>query len=206
VLTAELDEGMNEAKHMRFGLYALIAVKLALEARCGFLLVPKITKRRAHAAMHAVGSVFTIQLATVLAATCYEHLFHQIGESTSTSDQGDVHLMPSLPNVRQETFAHLVAAGHSATAAYARAYGRDRDNSSRVNGRRLLINANIRDRIAQIRNEAALNSFPMLSQVIAEAERRAVERIRNGSFKQACEAAERFADMVIRLTNPRPKG
>jgi hypothetical protein len=40
----------------------------------------------------------------------------------------------------------------------------------------------------------------MLSQVIAEAERRAVERIRNGSFKQACEAAGRFADMVLKLS------
>ena len=89
-------------------------------------------------------------------------------------------------------------------AAYARAYGRDRDASSRVNGRRLLTNANIQDRIAQIRHEAVLKSLPMLQQVINDAERKAVERIRNGSFKQACKATERFADMVIKLADRLP--
>ena len=109
--------------------------------------------------------------------------------------------MPPLANLRQEAFAHLVAAGHSATAAYARAYGRDRDVTSRVNGNRLLTKASIRERIAQIRHEAALGSFPMLQQVIKEAESRAIERIRSGSFKQACASAERFADTVIKLAN-----
>jgi hypothetical protein len=97
-----------------------------------------------------------------------------------------------------------VAAGHSATAAYARAYGRERDTSSRVNGSRLLANANIRDRIAEKRSEAAVASLPLLQQVIAEAERITVERIRNGSFKQGYAATKGFADMVIDLLGQLP--
>jgi len=40
----------------------------------------------------------------------------------------------------------------------------------------------------------------MLQQVIKEAERKAVERIRSGSFREACEATERFAHMVMKLS------
>jgi len=40
---------------------------------------------------------------------------------------------PPLPNFRQEAFAQRIAAGCSATAAYASPYGRPRDASSRVN-------------------------------------------------------------------------
>jgi hypothetical protein len=44
----------------------------------------------------------------------------------------------------------------------------------------------------------------MLQQVINEAECRAVERIQNGSFKQACQAVESFADLVVRLLGQLP--
>ncbi len=198
---------MKEKARWNFALcaelfFSSLAAKLALEARCQFLLIPKIGKRRVRAAIHAYTPAFRIELATALTAAHCQQLYHEMGgdlQDTSTSDQRKEQPMRPLPNARQEAFAHLVAAGHSATAAYARAYGRDRDVTSRVNGNRLLTKTNIRDRIAQIRHEAALASFPMLRQVIKQAEWRSVERIRRGSFKQAFEAAGRFAEMVIGL-------
>ena len=107
---------------------------------------------------------------------------------------------PPLPNFRQEAFAQLIAAGGSATAAYASAYGRPRDASSRVNGRRLLTNANIRARIAQIERDATLSSLSTIRKVLDAAGCTTVDRIRNGSFKQACEAADQFADRILKLS------
>jgi len=108
--------------------------------------------------------------------------------------------MTPLRNLRQETFCQLVAAGKSATAAYAGAYGRAHDATSRVNGRRLLMDANIWERIAEIRCEEATASLPTLRQVIEGAGQSAVQQIETGSFRRACQAAERFAHMIIRLS------
>jgi hypothetical protein len=107
---------------------------------------------------------------------------------------------PPLPNFRQETFAQRTAAGCSATAAYASAYGRPRDASSRVNGRRLLTNANIRARIAQIERDTTLSSLSTIREVLDAAGCTTVDRIRNGSFKQACKAVDCFADTVLKLS------
>lgn len=106
---------------------------------------------------------------------------------------------PPLPNCRQEAFARRIAAGLSATAAYASASGRPRDASSRVNGRRLLTKAYIRDRIAEIESAAALDALPEIGAVIGEAALRASATIREGSFREACKATEEFAGLVIRL-------
>jgi hypothetical protein len=102
---------------------------------------------------------------------------------------------PPLPNFRQEAFAQRIAAGCSATAAYASAYGRPRDASSRVNGRRLLTNANIR-----ARSDATLSSLSTIREVLDAAGCTTVDRIRNGSFKQACKAVDCFADTVLKLS------
>jgi hypothetical protein len=109
--------------------------------------------------------------------------------------------MAPLRNLRKETFCQLVTAGKSATAAYAGAYGRARDATSRVNGRRLLTDANIRERVSEIRSEEANASFPTLRQVIEGAGQSAVQQIQTGSFRRACQAAERFANMVIALAS-----
>jgi hypothetical protein len=116
---------MKETACWRLAIYAAllqssIAVKKALEARSGFLLVPKISKRRMRAAMNAWGPVFKIELASALAATRCEHLYRQLGEATASAssfDQIEERPMQPLQNVRQETFAQLMAAGHSATAS-----------------------------------------------------------------------------------------
>jgi hypothetical protein len=186
-------------------LRSLIAVNIAIETRTWPLLFSKRSMRWAVRLAKASGALTNI---TIAGAAVEERLksYRQTREDTQDAhmvDQIKEQPMP-LPNARQESFAHLVAVGHSATAAYARAYGRERDISSRVSGHRLLTKANIQERIAQIRNEAALTSLPMLQQVIEEAEHRAVKRIRTGTFKQACKATERFADLVIKIASQRP--
>ncbi len=150
---------------------------------------------------------FKIILAGHSAMRSYERLFAEVEMASSKegamraagTDKIRAQSGPPLPNIRQEAFAQRIAAGCSATAAYASAYGRPRDASSRVNGRRLLTNANIRARIVQIQRDAALSSLSTIREVLDEAGRRTVDRIRNGSFKQACEAANQFADTVLIL-------
>ncbi|HEY8033314.1 MAG TPA: hypothetical protein VIF02_13300 [Methylocella sp.] len=108
--------------------------------------------------------------------------------------------MAPLQNLRQETFCQLVASGKSATAAYAGAYGRAHDVTSRVNGRRLLTDANICERIVEIRSGEASASLPSLRRIVEGAGQSAVQQIETGSFRRACQAAERFADMIIKLS------
>ncbi|PWB92044.1 hypothetical protein C5688_03360 [Methylocystis sp. MitZ-2018] len=81
-----------------------------------------------------------------------------------------------LPNVRQEAFAQAVAAGKSASAAYTAAYGRAADTTSRVNGKRLLTNANVRARIGQIRDEASASAHSTLQKLFKALEDAAVRR------------------------------
>jgi len=109
--------------------------------------------------------------------------------------------LAELSNPPWEAFAQLIAAGRSATAAYAQAYGRDRGPGSRVNGRRLLANAYIRERIAEIRSEAVVASASTLEKVIEELECAAIKKIERGSFKHACETTKRFADVIMDLAN-----
>jgi hypothetical protein len=100
----------------------------------------------------------------------------------------------------QEAFAQRIVAGFSVTAAYASAYGRAHDVTSRVNGRRLLTNANIRARISQIESDAALSSLPTIRRVLEEAGSNTMDRIRNGSIREACKAVDCFADTVLKLS------
>jgi hypothetical protein len=81
-----------------------------------------------------------------------------------------------------------------------RDFGRAHDVSSRVNGRRLLTKAHIRERIAKIESDAALFALPTIRKVLDEAGSTTVDRIRIGSFKQACKAVDCFADTVLKLS------
>jgi hypothetical protein len=60
--------------------------------------------------------------------------------------------------------------------------------------------ANICERIVEIRSEEAAASLPTLRRIIEEAGQSAVEQIETGSFRRGCQAAERFANMVIKLS------
>jgi hypothetical protein len=123
-------------------------------------------------------------------------LRHKIENSPGQKEEA----MAPLRNLRQETFCQLVVAEKSATAAYAGAYGRAHDVTSRVNGGRLLTDANIWERIAEIRSEEATASLPTLRRIVEGAGRSAVQQVQTGSFRRSCQAAERFAGMIIKLS------
>ena len=74
----------------------------------------------------------------------------------------------------------------------------DHAMSSRVNGRRLLAKVYIRERIAKIESDATLSSLPTIRKVLDEAGSTTVDRIRNGSFREACKAVDCFADTVLK--------
>lgn len=105
-----------------------------------------------------------------------------------------------LPNVRREAFAQAVAAGKSASAAYTAAYGRAADTTSRVNGKRLLTNANVRARIGQIRDEASASAHVTLQKLFKALEDAASEDISSGSLRSACKKAEQYSKMALRLS------
>lgn len=108
--------------------------------------------------------------------------------------------MAPLPNVRQEAFAQAVAAGKSASAAYAAAYGRAADTTSRVNGKRLLTNANVHARIGQIRDEASASVHATLQKLFKELEEAALRDIHSSSLRSACKKAEEYSNMALRLS------
>ncbi|MGC1863860.1 MAG: hypothetical protein WA733_22755 [Methylocystis sp.] len=137
----------------------------------------------------------------VTAAVVFARRLRLLCDKIENSPGQKEEAMAPLWNLRQETFCQLVAAGKSATAAYAGAYGRARDATSRVNGGRLLTDANISERIVEIWSEEAAASLPTLRRIIEEAGQSAVQQIQTGSFKRGCQAAERFANMVIALSS-----
>jgi hypothetical protein len=136
----------------------------------------------------------------VTAAVVFARRLRLLCDKIETSPGQKEEAMAPLRNLRQETFCQLVAAGKSATAAYAGAYGRAHDVTSRVNGGRLLTDANICERIVEIRCQEATASLPTLRRLIEGAGQSAVKQIQTGSFRRACQAAERFADMIIKLS------
>ncbi|WP_292530576.1 hypothetical protein [Methylocystis sp.] len=117
-----------------------------------------------------------------------------------SQDKPEERKVAPLPNVRQEAFAQAVAAGKSASAAYAAAYGRSADTTSRVNGKRLLTNANVRARIGQIRDEASGSAHPTLQKIFKTLEEAALEDISSGSLRSACKKAEQYSKMALRLS------
>jgi hypothetical protein len=52
----------------------------------------------------------------------------------------------------------------------------------------------------QIERDATLSSLSTIREVLDAAGCTTVDRIRNGSFKQACEAADQFADTILKLS------
>jgi len=101
-----------------------------------------------------------------------------------------------LKNFRHERFAQRIAAGCSATAAYAYAYGRERDNVAAVKGRQLIRKVNIRERAMALEAENALASLPTIRKVLEGVEARTIERINNAQINNVFVAADRFAEFV----------
>jgi hypothetical protein len=150
----------------------------------------------------------TIIRAAESARWSYTRLFGEVEMASSKeeamraagTDEIRAQVGSPLRKYRQEAFAQRIVAGFSVTAAYASAYGREHDVTSRVNGQRLLTKAYIRERIAKIESDAALSSLPTIRRVLDEAGSTTVDRIRNGSLREACKAVDSFADTVLKLS------
>jgi hypothetical protein len=103
-----------------------------------------------------------------------------------------------LPLPRHEAFAQGVAAGLSASKAYAQAYGRKRDATTRACGARLLANVNIQRRIAEIRDATADEAEVCLSKLIPMLESRAQAEIRAGHLGSALNVLKRLKGIAAR--------
>jgi len=115
------------------------------------------------------------------------------------SDGIRVEVSQPLKNFRHEMFARRLAAGHSATASYAAAYGRERDNVAAVKGSQLVRKVQIRERAMAIEAENALTSLPTLAKVMAAVEAETIERVNNSQMSGVFGAADRFAAFVEKM-------
>jgi hypothetical protein len=150
-----------------------------------------------------------IHLLNLMAAACFareafKRLFKEVELASSKEDAAcaanaeSMEIPASLPlrNFRHEIFAQRIAARCSATAAYAHAYGRPRDNVAAVRGGKLIRNVNIRERAMALEAENALASLPTIRKVLEGVEARTIERINNAQINNVFVAADRFAEFV----------
>ena len=92
--------------------------------------------------------------------------------------------MRELANQRHERFAHALAAGETADAAYERAgYKRDRHHAHR-----LATNGHIRVRVAYLQGKAARNAVITLEGLLAQAEEARVAAMAAGQYSAAIAA------------------
>jgi hypothetical protein len=121
---------MNESAHRQLSVHytlfeSAIAVMAAIEVRNLPLLHAKQDMKWFLKTSNAFLAIIRISPALYVSMARSLECYHQIVEderNASTSDKNEGCPVP-LKNVRQETFCQRVAAGHSATAAYATAYG-----------------------------------------------------------------------------------
>jgi hypothetical protein len=121
--------------------------------------------------------------------------------ATCAAEADGIEMPASLPlkNFRHEIFAQRIAARCSATAAYADAYGRPRDNVAAVRGGLLIRKVNIRERAMALEAENTLASLPTIRKVLEGVEARTIERINNAQINNVFVAADRFAEFVGKL-------
>jgi hypothetical protein len=104
---------------------------------------------------------------------------------------------------RHEAFAQGVAAGLSATRAYAQAYGRKSDPATRASAARLLANVNIQRRIAELRDAAAREAEACLSKLVPLLESAATDQIMRGHLGSASKALQRL-EMIAKGSSRTP--
>jgi hypothetical protein len=133
---------MNESAHWQLSVYYTLlesssAVMTAIEVRSLPLLHAKQDIKWFLKTSNAFLAICRISTALYVSMTrsleCYHHIVED-ERNASTSDKNEGCPMP-LKNVRQETFCQRVAAGHSATAAYAAAarYNKPRERAQVAN-------------------------------------------------------------------------
>ena len=72
-------------------------------------------------------------------------------------------------NAKQERFAQSLAQGMNASAAYkAAGYAATKDGAIRANASRLLTNANVKSRIAELQRQAAAKTLVTIESITAE--------------------------------------
>jgi|GEM_PF-1355149 len=176
------------------------------------LLLVSATGRRnalsgALVSLEAQIHMLNIMAATWAAQQSFRRLFKEVELASSTEEatcaaNAESMEMPAsqpLKNLRHEAFAQRIAARASATAAYADAYGRPRDNVAAVRGGQLIRKVNIRERAMALEAENALASLPTIRKVLEGVEARTIERINNAQINNVFVAADRFAEFVGKL-------
>jgi hypothetical protein len=101
-----------------------------------------------------------------------------------------------LPSPRHETFAQAVASGMSASKSYALAYCRPPNAATRASAARLLTNANVKRRIAELRRGAAEQAKASLQALIPALDERARAAIATGRMREAVEVLKRLAEIA----------
>ena len=103
-----------------------------------------------------------------------------------------------LPSPRHELFAQAVASGWSAAKAYALAYSRPRNGATRASAARLLTNANVKHRIAELRLEAAEQAKASLQVLLPALEERARAAMAAGRMREAVSIVGRLHTLLVR--------
>ena len=87
--------------------------------------------------------------------------------------------MPVLNNKKHEAFCRAIAFGESGTDAYLKAYGEDKKReTARVNATRLLINATVKARIAELKPALQQKTAEKVAQLIEDAALTRAGRVR----------------------------
>ena len=107
-----------------------------------------------------------------------------------------------LPFSRHEVFAQAVASGMSAAKSYALAYCRPPNKATRASAARLLTNANVKRRIAELRRGAAEQAKASLQALIPALDERARTAIATGRMREAVEVLKRLAEIAAQAQAP----
>jgi len=101
-----------------------------------------------------------------------------------------------LPSPRHEMFAQAVSSGMSDAKSYALAYCRPPNGATRASAARLLTNANVKRRIAELRRGAAEQAKASLQALIPALDERARAAIATGRMREAVEVLKRLAEIA----------
>src|SRR3954465_12693152 len=110
--------------------------------------------------------------------------------------QGVGPMIGPLASPRHEVFAQAVASGMSASQGYALAYSRPRNGATRASAARLLTNANVKHRIAELRRGAAEQAKASLQALIPALDERARAAISTGRLREAVEILKRLTEIA----------
>ena len=109
--------------------------------------------------------------------------------------------MSTLSNARHERFAQNIAKGMSTGPAYTAAGYKATGNSAEVNGARLLRNAQVRARIAELQNKAAERTIKTIEDIVTQLDEDRELARANGQAGAAVSATMGQAKILGLITN-----